>query len=134
MIKVEFTKTTFDIISKQRYRIGQVVEIDEEFYKRCKELNAVKNIVTNVPEVQAKELEEKIKATKEEEQKERDSAEKAIEEALIKQEEEFNLAEYVKGLKLAELKEFARTNNVNLKGKTKKADILEVILEEIRKG
>lgn len=134
MIKVEFTKTTFDIISKQRYRIGQVVEIDEEFYKRCKELNAVKNIVTNVPEVQAKELEEKIKATKEEEQKERDSAEKAIEEALIKQEEEFNLAEYVKGLKLAELKEFAKTNNVNLKGKTKKADILEVILEEIRKG
>lgn len=134
MIKVEFTKTTFDIISKQRYRIGQVVEIDEEFYKRCKELNAVKNIVTNVPEVQAKELEEKIKATKEEEQKERDSTEKVIEEALIKQEEEFNLAEYVKGLKLAELKEFAKTNNVNLKGKTKKADILEVILEEIRKG
>ena len=38
------------------------------------------------------------------------------------------------GLKLAELKEFAKTNNVNLKGKTKKADILEVILAEIRKG
>ena len=134
MIKVEFTKTTFDCETKQRYRAGQIVEIEEEFYKRYTELNAVKKIVTNVPETQAKELEEKIEAAKEEERKKQDEAEKVIEQALVEQEEEFNLTEYVKGLKLAELKEFAKANNVNLKGKTKKADILEVILAEIHKG
>ena len=79
-------------------------------------------------------MKEKIAAEKEEELKKQNEIEKEVEQALIKQEEEFNLVEYVKGLKLAELKEFAKTNNVNLKGKTKKADILEVILTEIRKG
>ena len=133
-VKVEFLNTTIDTINQKTYRAGTVVEIDESFASNCEKLGAIRYVVSNVVEKQIKEMEEKIAAEKEEELKKQNEIEKEVEQALIKQEEEFNLIEYVKGLKLAELKEFAKTNNVNLKGKTKKADILEVILTEIRKG
>ena len=133
-VKVEFLNTTIDTKEQKIYRAGTVTEIDESFAINCEKLGAIRYVVSNVVEKQIKEMEEKIAAEKEEELKKQNEIEKEVEQALIKQEEEFNLIEYVKGLKLAELKEFAKTNNVNLKGKTKKADILEVILAEIRKG
>lgn len=133
-MKVEFIKTTYDTKNGKTFKIGQVVDIEEDFYNRCLELGSVRKIIDNLTEVQLKELEEKTRAAKEEELRKQEKAEKIIEKELIKQEEEFNLTEYVKGLKLVELKEFAKTNNINLKGKTKKADILEVILAEIHKG
>lgn len=132
-VKVEFTKTTFDTVSKCSYRAGVIAEIEEEFAANCEKLGAIKYVNSNISEV-AKELVKEAEAAKEEERKKQDELEEVVEQALIEQEEEFNLIEYVKGLKLAELKEFAKTNNVNLKGKTKKADILAVILEEIHKG
>lgn len=134
MVKVEFIKTTYDVNIKKSYRAGLVTEIEEDFFERCKKLGAIRAVITNVPEVQAEELKEKIEAAKEEEQKKQEETEKAIEQALIKQEEELNMTEYVKGLKLAELKGFAKANDINLKGKTKKADILDIILDEIHKG
>ena len=133
-VKVEFLNTTIDTKEQKIYRAGTIVEIDESFAINCEKLGAIRYVVSNVVEKQIKEMEEKIAAEKEEELKKQNEIEEEVEQALIKQEEEFNLIEYVKGLKLAELKEFAKTNNVNLKGKTKKADILEVILTEIRKG
>ena len=133
-VKVEFLNTTIDTKEQKIYRAGTIVEIDESFAFNCEKLGAIRYVVSNVVEKQIKEMEEKIAAAKEEELKKQNEIEEEIEQALIKQEEEFNLIEYVKGLKLAELKEFAKTNNVNLKGKTKKTDILEVILTEIRKG
>ena len=133
-VKVEFLNTTIDTKEQKIYRAGTIVEIDESFATNCEKLGAIRYVVSNVVEKQIKEMEEKIAAEKEEELKKQNEIEEEVEQALIKQEEEFNLIEYVKGLKLAELKEFAKTNNVNLKGKTKKADILEVILAEIRKG
>lgn len=132
-VKVEFLNTTIDTKEQKTYRAGTVTEIDEIFAANCEKLGAIRYVVSNVVEKQIKEMEEKIAAAKEEIKKQNE-IEEEVEQALIKQEEEFNLIEYVKGLKLAELKEFAKTNNVNLKGKTKKADILEVILAEIRKG
>ena len=133
-VKVEFLNTTIDTKEQKIYRAGTIVEIDESFAINCEKLGAIRYVVSNVVEKQIKEMEEKIAAAKEEELKKQNEIEEEIEQALIKQEEEFNLIEYVKGLKLAELKEFAKTNNVNLKGKTKKTDILEVILTDIRKG
>ena len=133
-VKVEFLNTTIDTKEQKIYRAGTIVEIDESFAINCEKLGAIRYVVSNVVEKQIKEMEEKIAAAKEEELKKQNEIEEEVEQALIKQEEEFNLIEYVKGLKLAELKEFAKTNNVNLKGKTKKTDILEVILTEIRKG
>lgn len=133
-VKVEFLNTTIDTKEQKTYRAGTVAEIDESFAANCEKLGAIRYVVSNVVEKQIKEMKEKIAAEKEEELKKQNEIEEEVEQALIKQEEEFNLIEYVKGLKLAELKEFAKTNNVNLKGKTKKADILEVILTEIRKG
>ena len=133
-VKVEFLNTTIDTKEQKIYRAGTIVEIDESFAINCEKLGAIRYVVSNVVEKQIKEMEEKIAAEKEEELKKQNEIEEEVEQALIKQEEEFNLIEYVKGLKLAELKEFAKTNNVNLKGKTKKADILEVILTEIRKS
>ena len=133
-VKVEFLNTTIDTKEQKIYRAGTIVEIDESFAINCEKLGAIRYVVSNVVEKQIKEMEEKIAAEKEEELKKQNEIEEEVEQALIKQEEEFSLIEYVKGLKLAELKEFAKTNNVNLKGKTKKADILEVILTEIRKG
>ena len=133
-VKVEFLNTTIDTKEQKIYRAGTIVEIDESFATNCEKLGAIRYVVSNVVEKQIKEMEEKIAAAKEEELKKQNEIEEEVEQALIKQEEEFSLIEYVKGLKLAELKEFAKTNNVNLKGKTKKADILEVILAEIRKG
>ena len=133
-VKVEFLNTTIDTKEQKIYRAGTIVEIDESFAINCEKLGAIRYVVSNVVEKQIKEMEEKIAAEKEEELKKQNEIEEEVEQALIKQEEEFNLIEYVKGLKLAELKEFAKTNNVNLKGKTKKTDILEVILTEIRKG
>ena len=133
-VKVEFLNTTIDTKEQKIYRAGTIVEIDESFAINCEKLGAIRYVVSNVVEKQIKEMEEKIAAEKEEELKKQNEIEEEVEQALIKQEEEFNLIEYVKGLKLVELKEFAKTNNVNLKGKTKKADILEVILTEIRKS
>ena len=133
-VKVEFLNTTIDTKEQKIYRAGTIVEIDESFAINCEKLGAIRYVVSNVVEKQIKEMEEKIAAEKEEELKKQNEIEEEVEQALIKQEEEFNLIEYVKGLKLAELKEFAKTNNVNLKGKTEKTDILEVILTEIRKG
>ena len=133
-VKVEFLNTTIDTKEQKTYRAGAVAEIDESFAINCEKLGAIRYVVSNVVEKQIKEMEEKIAAEKEEELKKQNEIEEEVEQALIKQEEEFNLIEYVKGLKLAELKEFAKINNVNLKGKTKKADILEVILTEICKG
>ena len=133
MIKVEFTKTTFDTVSKCSYRAGMIVDVEEEFAANCEKLGAIKYVNSNVTEV-AKELVKEVEAAKEEEHKKQDELEEVVEQALIEQEEMFKLTEYVKGLKLTELKEFAKNNNVNLKGKTKKADILAVILEEIHRG
>ena len=133
-VKVEFLNTTIDTKEQKIYRAGTIVEIDENFAINCEKLGAIRYVVSNVVEKQIKEMEEKIAAEKEEELKKQNEIEEEVEQALIKQEEEFNLIEYVKGLKLAELKEFAKTNNVNLKGTTQKTDILEVILTEIRKG
>ena len=133
-VKVEFLNTTIDTKEQKIYRAGTVTEIEESFADNCEKLGAIRYVVSNVVEKQIKEMEEKIAAEKEEELKKQNEIEEEVEQALIKQEEEFNLIEYVKGLKLDELKEFAKTNNVNLKGKTKKADILEVILTEIRRG
>lgn len=132
-VKVEFIKTTFDSITKQIYKAGTAKEIDEALAANCEILGAIKYVNSNVSEV-AEEIKKEAEAAKEEEHKKQDEVEEEVEQALINQEEEFNLIEYIKGLKLAELKEFAKTNNVNLKGKTKKADILEVILAEIHKG
>lgn len=134
MVKVEFVKTTYDINTKKTYKAGLVTEIDKDFFERCNKLGAVRAIVINVPEKQLEEVKQNIAAAKEEEQKKQEAAEKAIEQALVKQEEEFNMIDYVKDLKLTELKEFAKSNDINLKGKTKKADILAIILEEIHKG
>ena len=133
-VKVEFLNTTVDTKEQKTYRAGTVTEIDESFAANCEKLGAIRYVVSDVVEKQIKEMEEKIAAAKEEERKKQDEIEKEIEQSLVEQEEDFNLVEYVKGLKLAELKDFAKTNNVNLKGKTKKADILEVILAEIHKG
>ena len=133
-VKVEFLNTTVDTKEQKTYRAGTVTEIDESFAANCEKLGAIRYVVSDVIEKQIKEMEEKIAAAKEEERKKQDEIEKEIEQSLVEQEEEFNLIEYVKGLKLAELKDFAKTNNVNLKGKTKKADILEIILTEIHKG
>lgn len=133
-VKVEFLNTTVDTKEQKTYRAGTVTEIDESFAANCEKLGAIRYVVSDVVEKQIKEMEEKIAAAKEEERKKQDEIEKEIEQSLVEQEEEFNLIEYVKGLKLAELKDFAKTNNVNLKGKTKKADILEIILAEIHKG
>lgn len=133
-VKVEFLNTTVDTKEQKTYRAGTVTEIDESFAANCEKLGAIRYVVSDVVEKQIKEMEEKIAAAKEEERKKQDEIEKEIEQSLVEQEEDFNLVEYVKGLKLAELKDFAKTNNVNLKGKTKKADILEIILAEIHKG
>ena len=133
-VKVEFLNTTVDTKEQKTYRAGTVTEIDESFAANCEKLGAIRYVVSDVVEKQIKEMEEKIAAAKEEERKKQDEIEKEIEQSLVEQEEEFNLIEYVKGLKLAELKDFAKTNNINLKGKTKKADILEIILAEIHKG
>ena len=133
-VKVEFLNTTVDTKEQKTYRAGTVTEIDESFAANCEKLGAIRYVVSDVVEKQIKEMEEKIAAAKEEERKKQDEIEKEIEQSLVEQEEDFNLVEYVKGLKLAELKDFAKTNNVNLKGKTKKADILETILAEIHKG
>ena len=133
-VKVEFLNTTVDTKEQKTYRAGTVTEIDESFAANCEKLGAIRYVVSDVVEKQMKEMEEKIAAAKEEERKKQDEIEKEIEQSLVEQEEDFNLVEYVKGLKLAELKDFAKTNNVNLKGKTKKADILEIILTEIHKG
>ena len=133
-VKVEFLNTTVDTKEQKTYRAGTVTEIDESFATNCEKLGAIRYVVSDVVEKQIKEMEEKIAAAKEEERKKQDEIEKEIEQSLVEQEEEFNLIEYVKGLKLAELKDFAKTNNINLKGKTKKADILEIILAEIHKG
>ena len=133
-MKVEFVKTTYDTKSGRAFKIGQIADIEEDFYNRCLELGSVRKVIDNLIEEQLKELEEKTNAAKEEELRKQEEVEKLIEKELIKQEEEFNLTEYVKGLKLVELKEFAKTNNINLKGKTKKAEILDIILAEIHKG
>lgn len=132
-VKVEFTKTTIDTTTKRTYRAGTIAEIEEDFAANCEKLGAIRYVNSNVSEV-AREMAKKVEAAQEEERKKQDELEEVVEQALIEQEETFNMIEYVKGLKLTELKDFAKTNNVNLKGKTKKADILEVILAKIHKG